>query len=113
MPFDGTNSRGAKAVYVIDRMLEMFDGGKYWVCGHWFLHHPDGSKQRCLLTALRAVRKTDKISGDNAGRYLARAIFEKHGERLSIIMYNDGHPNFADIERALHRARELAAQDIG
>jgi hypothetical protein len=113
MPFDGTNARGAKAVYVIDRMLEMFDGGKYWVCGMWNRRHPDGNKQRCLLSALRSIRRTEGVSGDRAGHYLANAMHEKYGCRWSIVVFNDTSHDFATIEGTLQRARELAAQDIG
>jgi hypothetical protein len=113
MPFDGTNTRGAKAVYVLDRMLEMFDGGKYWLCGAWNLPDGDGHKHRCLLSALRSIRRIEGIFGDNTGRYIGNAIYEDCGWR-GIVSFNDlMDQNWRRIERTLHRARELAAQDIG
>lgn len=112
MPFDGANTRGAKAVYVIDRMLELFDGGKHWHRG-WAEKGEGGGTNRCLVSAMKTVRKYDGISGDRTSHYLGLAIRHRYCTSIGIMEFNDNYATTYDtIERVLRDARELASSDV-
>jgi hypothetical protein len=55
----------AKALQVIDLMLEFFDGGKRWT--RW---HICASGRRCLIGALYHIREQPAIEGDGTEDYL-------------------------------------------
>ena len=66
----------AKAVEVLDLLLQFFADGALWL-QHDF-DHPDGS--RCLVSALTPVRRKHGISGDGTGYYLLEFTLRAAGE---------------------------------
>ncbi len=106
MPFDGQTKPGLLAVYMIDRMIELFDGGKHW-CRDW----KDSNGGHCIVGAMASIRATDKISGDGTGRYIRAAIDERCWRgAFGLMQYNDRQNSYEAIHAVLLRARELADQ---
>ena len=124
MPFDGiSTTRGAKAVYVIDKMIEAFDDGKGWICGTW---RSTDKKQRCLMGALNFIRATDPVAKNlritpyfikAIGAQTLSRIKERHGyptlnAKNAVIAFNDANNTYKPIHEMLLKARKLAEQDI-
>ena len=115
MPFDGTSTKGGKAVLMIDLMLQEFGkNGEGWVCGHW-----NRGNARCLVSEMRSIRLRNKdlFTGAGTGDYILEAIGQLHGtqaKRDGIIQFNDeiAKYRFAVVKEVLGKARELAEQDI-
>lgn len=63
----------ARAILVLDAMLEFFDGGRRWT--RQLLN--DGMGNRCLIGALRHVRHQQRIRGAGTPDYLRTAIIER------------------------------------
>jgi hypothetical protein len=60
----------AKAVQVLDAMLEFFDGGRRWARGTL----RDQYGQRCLIGALRHIRQQQRIRRAGTEHYLRDAL---------------------------------------
>ena len=87
----------AKAVEVLDLLLEFFADGALWLQREF--HHPDGS--RCLVSALTHVRRKHGITGDGTGFYLLEMIPQRAS---NLIEFNDTCRDFGEV-RAMPHAR--------
>jgi hypothetical protein len=67
----------AKAIAVLDGMLEFFDGGRRWMRGRLRDFH---SQQRCLIGALRHVRRGLRNRESGTQYDLRRAVISRAGE---------------------------------
>ena len=70
----------AKAIVVLDAMLEFFDGGRRWIRGQ--LRDKDG---RCLVGALGYVRRQQRIRGAGTEHYLRRAMIDRAGDPRKLL----------------------------
>ena len=73
----------AKAIVVLDAMLEFFNSGERWTRGAFL----NGAGQRCLIGALRYVRWQQHIRGAGVENYLRGALIERIAEDI------DGWPH--------------------
>jgi hypothetical protein len=69
----------AKAIAVLDAMLEFFAGGKRWTRGKMVTY--DG-RNRCLVGALQHIRAELGIRGDNTVALLESALRQHHPNLL-------------------------------
>jgi hypothetical protein len=101
----------AKAIVVLDAMLEFFDGGRRWIRGQ--LRDKDG---RCLVGALGYVRRQQRIRGAGTEHYLRRAMIDRTGDLdpltdlwvLTIGMPDDGNlMRYNDLSAGYHEVRDL------
>ncbi len=90
----------AKAVQVLDLMLEFFDGGAAWLQREFRDEHDN----RCLVDALRHVRRRHGITGDGAGHYLRAAM----PRRVQLAAYNDDCKQFIELHALIVLARRMA-----
>jgi hypothetical protein len=65
----------AKAILVLDAMLEFFSGGKRWTRGR--MATSDG-RNRCLVGALQHIRAELGIRGDGTAELLENALPQHH-----------------------------------
>ncbi len=119
----------AKAVQVLDLMLEFFDGGRRWMRGML----RDASRQhRCLIGALRYVRRQQRIRGAGTEFYLhaallsmieavedplidfmARAYALRAPDDRDLMDYNDcGCPSYDEVRALIVEARALAQAEL-
>jgi hypothetical protein len=61
----------AKAILVLDAMLEFFEGGRRWIDG---ILRDDITNKRCLVGALHYVRQQQRIHGAGTEHYLHMAL---------------------------------------
>ena len=94
----------AKAVEVLDLLLEFFADGALWLQREF--HHPDGS--RCLVSALTHVRRKHGITGDGTGFYLLEMIPQRAS---NLIEFNDTCRDFGEVRAMLTLARAMALLD--
>jgi hypothetical protein len=95
----------AKAVEVLDLLLEFFADGALWLQRGF--HDPeDGS--RCLVSALNHVRRKHGITGDGTGFYLLE-IMPQRAKHL--IEFNDTCRDFGELRAGLTLARAMALLD--
>jgi hypothetical protein len=106
MPFDGTQNGGLLAVYMIDQMIEMFDGGKNW-CGFGW---SNGKGTHCIVGAMMSIRASQRIKGDETSRYIRQALDEEARRWRGIMNFND-NVSYTHVHRVLLRARELSVAD--
>jgi hypothetical protein len=123
MPFDGTTAKqirrpkcdptAAQSALVLDMVELFFRDGAKWAHGRW--KAPDG--KRCLIGAVRFVRRQVGSNADRAPTYLARAIPAKDGPLLldavnAIIGFNDAPGRtYPEIAAVICRAKLLAEAD--
>jgi hypothetical protein len=101
----------AKAVQVLDSMMEFFDGGSRWHRGE--LVSEDGTK-RCVIGALRHIRATLRVRGDNTAYYLRRTVtpdccllFQMHpADDTDLMGYND------KVRELILEARAIAQAEL-
>ena len=115
----------AKAVQVLDAMLEFFDGGGRWTRGH--LHDPIGN--RCLIGALRHVRRQQNIRGAGTEFYLHTAFlaaleemnslrmvglipFRPTGAEADLMRYNDLSVSYDEVQALIVAARDRAQAEL-
>jgi hypothetical protein len=67
----------AKAILVLDAMLEFFDGGRRWTQGAL---HDETGQNRCLIGALHYVRQQQRIRGAATEFYLRTALLSALNE---------------------------------
>jgi hypothetical protein len=72
----------AKAILVLDAMLEFFDGGRRWTQGELL---DETGQNRCLIGALHYVRQQQRIPGAGTEFYLRTALFSALNEEKSRI----------------------------
>ena len=96
----------AKAVDMLDLLLEFFEGGKYWMKGDFV----DDAENRCLVGAMRFIRTAHNLHGAPARHYLLRAMTPQD-RRWGLIAFNDFR-RFAQIDALIRKARQLAVADI-
>lgn len=95
---------------IIDNAEAFFGGGKNWIQGQSM----NESGGRCLGQALheQVMRRAQESSSPtwfSLTGYIERAIHDISGDRGSIVGFNDrATTTYADIEKVLHRAHELA-----
>ena len=115
MPFDGIPATDNRSALVLEMMEDYLQGGARWMRGYH--HNPEGRK--CLLAAMKHVRKQLASQDDAVPAYLAKAIewpvgAECKGRHCAIMMaFNDAPGRtYAEIEAVLHKAMELAANAV-
>jgi hypothetical protein len=97
----------AKAVDMLDLLLEFFEGGKYWMKYDFI----DDEENRCLIGAMRFIRTAHNLHGAPARHYLLRAMTPLD-RRWGLMWFNDGCRRFAEIAALIRKARQLAVADI-
>jgi hypothetical protein len=125
VPFDGTptsngrlpkrNRRGAQSSLVLDRVEFFFQGGTLWTQ----YSATAGNGERCLVEAIRHVRRQIGSRSDRAMHYLARAIRQTcrdwRGVRESrdvVEGYNDTRGRtYPEIALVIGNAKKLAEVD--
>jgi hypothetical protein len=87
----------AKAILVLDAMLEFFDGGKRWARGDWVTYP---ARNRCLVGALKYVRFELGIRDDNTAELLESALPQHHRYLLYRLLnpHDDFQPSY-DFQR--------------
>jgi RimJ/RimL family protein N-acetyltransferase len=103
----------AKAVQVLDMMLEFFDGGRRWTRGRM----EDDHGNRCLVGALEYARSVSRARAEGTAELLYNLV-PAHQRRsyghasprslflLRLLMYfNDTCKDYQDVHRVMVRAR--------
>jgi hypothetical protein len=94
----------AKAIVVLDAMLEFFDGGKRWTRG---MLGDQYGQHRCLIGALNHIREQHQINDDGAEHYLRLAA------RTHFLMdYNDACRTFTALYYTIIEARQQAQAEL-
>jgi hypothetical protein len=130
----------AKAIAVLDAMLEFFDGGRRWTQGELL---DETSQNRCLIGALHYVRQQQHIRGAATEFYLRTALLStlnkdkrRHVDELipntlievalarlagvpepsnpdyDLITYNDDLESYDHVRALIIEARALAQAEI-
>jgi hypothetical protein len=125
MPFDGLDAgprrllkrdpRGAESALVLDMVEFFFQGGRLWTQ----YSATAGNGERCLVEAIRYVRRQIRSRSDRAQHYLARAIRQTcrdwRGVRESrdvVEGYNDTRGRtYPEIVLVIRAAKMLAEAD--
>lgn len=97
----------ARAVDMLDLLVEFFEGGKYWTTGEFI----NDEEKRCLVGAMRYIRTAHNLHGAPIRHYLLRAMNRSvwgHG----LMSFNDACRNFDELREVISKARELAVADI-
>ena len=95
----------ARAVDLLDLLIEFFEDGKRWITGEF----ADAAGNRCLVGAMRYIRAGHNLHGAPARYYLLRAM-RGHGEGL--MMFNDWCKDYDELHTLIVNARNLAVADI-
>jgi hypothetical protein len=101
----------AKAIEILTRVLEFYDGGRQWIRGYAYREG-----QRCLISALIWVSgKHDTGYAEDARHYLraALALFWQ-GRKVcdvDLIGYNDESGDFEEVRALILEALALARAD--
>jgi hypothetical protein len=119
----------AKAVQVLDLVLEFFGDGSRWIKRDF----GDGHGNRCLVGELRHIRRTHGMRADGAGYYLRvamcnqleRVITPSFWPRskvtkaplpaimwVNLMGFNDKCETYDELRQVIVEARQLAAADI-
>lgn len=117
----------AKAIAVLDAMLEFFDGGRRWTRG---VLRDAAAERRCLIGTLRHVRRQQRIRGAGTDFYLhaALSIPNKPPDTLmelvmaqlcrsrepndrDLMGYNDGS-SYDEVRALIVEARALAQAEL-
>jgi hypothetical protein len=99
----------AKAVDVLDLLIEFFDDGDRWIKGRL----DDGAGNRCLVGALRDIRDGHNLHGAPTGVYLLKAMQRSPKTGWTgLISFNDRCKDFGELREVILQARRLAVADI-
>jgi hypothetical protein len=110
----------AKAILVLDAMLEFFDGGKRW----WRKELTSPNRKRACLVGAAALFSEERTQpDDNALNYLHAALDKEItgclGNQIillsyasQIMRYNDQSPNYRRVERLIRAARAIAEAEL-
>jgi hypothetical protein len=102
----------AKAIAVLDAMLEFFDGGRRWIRGN-----PLREGQRCLISALLHVAGGDGSEYHDACHYLRSALASVRPDiskvcDVDLIGYNDESQDYDEVRALIVHARALAQAEL-
>jgi hypothetical protein len=99
----------AKAVDVLDLLIEFFDDGDRWIKGKL----DDGAGNRCLVGALRDIRDGYNLHGAPTRVYLLKAMQRSPKTGWTgLISFNDRCKDFGELREVILQARRLAVADI-
>jgi hypothetical protein len=118
----------AKAMQVLDAMLEFFDGGRRWTRG---MLRDRYHQHRCLIGALRHVRRQQRISGAGTEHYLRHAMLARTGDLnpltdlwvqtvaehllmndADLMHYNDASADYDEVRALILEARTIAQAEL-
>jgi hypothetical protein len=116
----------AKAVQVLDTMLEFFDGGRRWTRGTLCDQY---GERRCLIGALRYVRQQQHIRGAGTEHYLRHAMISGVADDLDplsdlwvfaigmpgdgdLMRYNDVSADYDEVREVILEARSMALAEL-
>jgi hypothetical protein len=103
MPRDAHSA--AKAVDMLDLVIEFFDDGDRWIKGKL----DDGAGNRCLVGALREIRDGHNLHGAPTRVYLLRAMQRSPKTGWTgLISFNDRCRDFGELREVILQARKLA-----
>ena len=97
----------ARAVDMLDLLVEFFEDGKYWTTGKFI----NDEEKRCLVGAMRYIRTAHNLHGAPTRHYLLRAMNRSVGGH-GLMLFNDACRNFDELGEVISKARELAVADI-
>jgi hypothetical protein len=117
----------AKAIVVLDAMLQFFDGGKRWTQGEL----RDYRRRRCLIGALEHIERQQRLRGSGAESYLRSAILST-GDSLDPLIrfaiallnilpapddrdltnYNDEAASYDEVRALIIEARAIAQAEL-
>ena len=107
MPRDAHSA--AKAVDMLDLLIEFFDDGDRWIKGKL----DDGAGNRCLVGALRDNRDGHNLHGAPTRAYLLKAMQRSPKPGWTgLISFNDRCRDFGELHEVILQARKLAVADI-
>jgi hypothetical protein len=114
----------AKAIVLLDAMLEFFNDGKRWTRGEY--HNQGG--HRCLIGALRHVRQQQRITEAGTEYYLRAAMIEagrpvdQHTDLSplaaawvtlgDLMNYNDLADSYDEVRTLIVSARAIAQAEL-
>ena len=99
----------AKAVDMLDLLIEFFDDGEHWIKGKL----DDGAGNRCLVGALRDIRDGHNLHGAPTRVYLLKAMQRSPKTGWTgLISFNDRCRDFGELHEVILQARKLAVADI-
>jgi hypothetical protein len=97
----------AKAVQVIDLMVEFFEDGTKW-CRGW---HDPRTGARCILGALDHLERLHRMHDAGTRAYIDKALPD-YWKRITVTGFNDKNKDgWLGVLRLLKQARKLAASD--
>ncbi len=120
----------ARAILVLDAMLEFFDGGRRWTQGELL---DESGQSRCLIGALHYVRQQQRVRGGGTEFYLYASLpkafygaskaapidvlieFAKPRRRVPdhwIMNYNDNAISYDHVRALIIAARAIAQAEI-
>ena len=107
MPRDAHSA--AKAVDMLDLLIEFFDDGERWIKGKL----DDGAGNRCLVGALRDIRDGHNLHGAPTRVYLLKAMQRSPKTGWTgLISFNDRCRDFGELREVILQARKLTVADI-
>ena len=107
MPRDAHSA--AKAVDMLDLLIEFFDDGDRWIKGKL----DDGAGNRCLVGALRDLRDGHNLHSAPTRLYLLKAMQRSpKAGWTGLISFNDRCRDFGELREVILQARKLAVADI-
>ena len=99
----------AKAVDVLDLLIEFFDDGDRWIKGKL----DDGAGNRCLVGALRDIRDGHNLHGAPTRVYLLKAMQRSPKTGWTgLISFNDRCRDFGELREVILQARKLAVAGL-
>ena len=99
----------AKAVDLLDLLIEFFDDGERWIRGKL----DDGAGNRCLVGALRDLRDGHNLHSAPTRLYLLKAMQRSPTAGWTgLISFNDRCRDFGELREVILQARKLAVADI-
>ena len=105
MPRDAHSA--AKAVDMLDLLIEFFDDGERWIKGKL----DDGAGNRCLVGALRDIRDEHNLHGVPTRVYLLKAMQRSPKTGWTgLISFNDRCRDFGELREVILQARKLAGR---
>lgn len=97
----------ARAVDMLDLLVEFFEDGKYWTTGKFI----NDEEKRCLVGAMRTIRTAHNLHGAPTRFYLLRAM-PLENRREGLMAFNDRCRDFGELAELISQARALAVADI-
>jgi hypothetical protein len=102
-----TDARSAaKAVRMLDLLIEFFEDGKYWMKCDFI----DDDENHCLVGAMRCIRTAHNLHGAPTRQYLLRVMTPRQRNN-GLMAFNDSCRDFGQLHALILKARELAVAD--